>query len=542
MRLDDDYIKRLGLLLGALIVCAVLADRSWPLSVWAAAFGVALIPFRVPRAPSLQQVNKQKKGQVAGAPARSSSAANPHVYVGVTTGAFNAKGASYAPPGNQQVFFARNDLLRHVFVLGQGGSGKTTRAVYPILGQMLAVGCGALVFAIKGTEAERVEQLARRNGRSVQRIEIGRLGLNLLRGVTPDTAAAYLRDAYQLTQAGSSDAVWPEAAQARVRAALHVLTAVAPDRYDLSALYRYVFVDAERDAWLAQAKEKLRPFRHPDTGALETACIPADLRRLAAALDFEQHEWAGIADETRRSVQFTLSSILSGFTDPEIADTFCSSTVAQADLRSIVQNGEVVVVHVPQDRYELTARIIYLWTKKRFQTLMSGRRADRTLNQDRIVVFCADEFQRFASTADSKFLGVEARDSGTMVVVATQSIPACDEVLGEKTTRAILANFSANLIFRIGDQDSLRWAASLVGHGVRDVRQSMTSGFSANRGQGPMGGNMSGGETHGRVREEVLDGSLFRNLRADECVALTWCGDRSLDDVLRVPQVQPWTW
>ena len=48
-----------------------------------------------------------------------------------------------------------------MLVLGGIGSGKTTRAVNPLLLQLLDQDCGGLIFNVKGNFGQTVDELAR---------------------------------------------------------------------------------------------------------------------------------------------------------------------------------------------------------------------------------------------------------------------------------------------------------------------------------------------------------------------------------------------
>jgi len=59
-------------------------------------------------------------------------------------------------PGQNVALFG-DDAAQNILILGATGSGKTTRAVQPLLLQLLEQQCGGLIFDIKGTFKKRYQ-------------------------------------------------------------------------------------------------------------------------------------------------------------------------------------------------------------------------------------------------------------------------------------------------------------------------------------------------------------------------------------------------
>jgi len=150
---------------------------------------------------------------------------------------------------------------------------------------------------------------------------VGQLGLNLLDGLTPNTAAGFLEAAFKLLGQGEGDsAFWLSLAVARSQAALAVLFHV-PGAYSLKGLYEYVFDERFRKAAIATAGDTLLELQVLASDGNRDASL--DARRLKNAIDYEATIAAQYSEKERSGVNRTIETALARFADPELEDAFC---------------------------------------------------------------------------------------------------------------------------------------------------------------------------------------------------------------------------
>jgi len=78
-------------------------------------------------------------------------------------------------------------------IFGTTGSGKTTRAINPLLLQLLEQGCGRLVFDIKGDFHKTIGSLGQKINAPYTAIGASQTLFNLLSGSNPEIASSFLK-------------------------------------------------------------------------------------------------------------------------------------------------------------------------------------------------------------------------------------------------------------------------------------------------------------------------------------------------------------
>jgi len=163
------------------------------------------------------------------------------LWVGEATGTLAALGHTAGLQRGSNVTLNLRDAAKNIAIFGETGTGKTTRVINHLLVQALDFDCGGLIFDVRGDFHTTAAHAAQLTGKTIQRIGVGQLGLTLLDGLTPNTAAGFLEAAFKLLGQGEGDsAFWLSLAVARSQAALAVLFHV-PGAYSLKGLYNYVF-------------------------------------------------------------------------------------------------------------------------------------------------------------------------------------------------------------------------------------------------------------------------------------------------------------
>jgi len=292
------------------------------------------------------------------------------LWIGEATGTLSALGHTAGLQRGSNVTLNLRDAAKNIAIFGETGTGKTTRVVNHLLVQALDFDCGGLIFDVRGDFHTTATHAAQLTGKTIQRIGVGQLGLNLLDGLTPNTAAGFLKAAFKLLGQGEGDsAFWLSLAVARSQAALAVLFHV-PGAYSLKGLYDYVFDERCRKAAIAVVGDALLELQVRAADGDRDASL--DARRLKSAIDYEATIAAQYTEKERSGVNRTIETALACFADPELEDAFCTDAGDQANLADVL-NGSVFVVNVPRERFKAAASVIYLFLKERFFQAVNAR-------------------------------------------------------------------------------------------------------------------------------------------------------------------------
>jgi hypothetical protein len=453
------------------------------------------------------------------------------LWIGEASGALAQMGhrAGITPGANVTLNLA--DAAKNIAIFGETGTGKTTRVINHLLVQALDFDAGALIFDVRGDFHETATLAGQLTGKTVQRIGVGQLGLNLLAGLTPNTAAGVLEAAFKLLGQGEGDsAFWLSLAVVRCQNALGVLNHV-PDHYSLRGLYRFVFDDHSRKNALAAANDALLELQVQAADGDPQATL--DMRRLKGALDYETTVAPAYTDKERSGINRTIETALARFTDPELEDAFCTAQHEQARIEELL-DGNVFVVNVPREQFKAAARVAYLFLKERFfQALNERAQMAPGPRKDRPVLFLCDEYQQICSAGDATFFDT-SRALNVVAIVAAQSVEAYINATGnEHTAHALLANFTNVIAFRSTER-TMNFVAGKLGD-VDVWKQSWSAGKTD---LGLFKGvTTNQGRSLAEERRKLLGPQLFRTLAPDHAVALLSVGGVAFDDVIRVPQL-----
>ena len=304
--------------------------------------------------------------------------------------------ANLAP--EQQVGLTLQEPTQNIVILGAIGSGKTTRAMQPLLIQLLDQDCGGLIFDIKGDFKKAVLAFALEAKRDLVLIGVGQQSLNLLEGLSPEISASFLKSAFLLAGSARTDSFWIDTSVELCRHALGVLSFV-PEHYHLNGLYRYLFDSLFQ--------------KEIHTDLTKKAMKPEDERLLKTYQHYLRSIFATFDEKVRSGVLANIAQILSPFQHPELVDTFCMSQ-PQADptddpaIDSVVNSqinpameavleGTIYVVDMPLARWGLAGKVIYTLIKLRFFNLMQQRALQETWNQSRPVFLCVMSIRRLSA-------------------------------------------------------------------------------------------------------------------------------------------------
>jgi hypothetical protein len=387
-----------------------------------------------------------------------------------------------ARPRMGQIIVALNlaDSCQNYMIAGGIGSGKTVCAISPILYQLLdqantneGEAAGGYIMDIKGDFKGSVYDLAGRHGRSdITTIGVneGQAKINIIGGLSPQIAAAFLKASYEQTEEGTRgvDPFWMNSAIETIKNGLTILHRV--EMYTLNNLYHLTF-DKEFEATVLKAATEL------STGDLE----------LIAAINYYKDVYLANEKPTLQSIKSTIGTLISAFaTNPQMVATFCNTEAANANtlFTDIIEKGKIVLLDLPVAIHGLVAKIVYVLLKLRFMNLVQIRPSTPNMNQKRPVFFMCDEYQN-AITSKSGFLSDssfwdKSRSAKCIGVISFQTISSVVSALGgdRATAESILANFRNRIFFANEDPQTIDYIQRVAGK-YEKVRKTVSTGESS---------------------------------------------------------------
>lgn len=378
--------------------------------------------------------------------------------------------AGGAPPLiSEPVSLSLEDFCRHTLILGSSGSGKTTRAFNPILLDALAkFEAGGLVLAAKPEGVREAVEICRRAKREFVLVQPGTdVGIDLFTG-NPDVDSMYLRDLFG--RSGPEMKPWIDAGVARMKNAFVMLNTAGPQYYTFDNLAKYLFDESYANDLRIYSLTKLRQVREDS----------AEAWTIRESVDYEDKRFRHFPEQTKASISFACAQLLDPLRDFYIVKTFAKPR----RFISIdeVFNGLVIILHVPRIRYERAAQAIYTLAKRRFFSAVENRRSDPAVDQDRLVIFGADEYQLCISETDVTSLGI-VRSSHCAVLAATQGLSSLLSVLNAQLVATAVQNFSQKLLFKTDDIPTLHAFNEVLGYRDGGRTISAKSVFEMNRNQ-----------------------------------------------------------
>lgn len=463
---------------------------------------------------------------------RGSSSISGHfgLYIGTSTGILGKLSHGAAIRKGQNVVLGLQDAAQNILVLGGIGSGKTTRAVQPLLVQLLDQDSGGLIFDIKGDFKRAVEVIANGAGHPLTVIGPEKTKMNLISGLTPEVAASFLKSALLLNSRGAGDPFWIDTAAELCKNALGVLS-FFPKRYSLSELHEYLFDPAIRTGVNEEAQEKLGSL--PDR----------EKRLLKTYLSYYEIIFSDFDDRVKKGVNASVSQILSPFNHPDLVDAFCTDDPAAPTMEKVL-GGTIYLVDMPLAKWGLGGKVAYNFIKLRFFNVMQRRNTETSWNHDRPVFFMCDEFQEIVSAnrdglSDLNFWD-KSRSSKCIGIISAQAVSSFYAAIGQRDIAdALLQNFRQKLCFKTEDSHTIEMLNHLLGR-VEVERQSMQKGEGSSSG-GFLSPHFSSSShesiSRSVIEKQVINPQLFRTLGQNQAVTLLSFGGVSADDVIECAPV-----
>jgi len=352
--------------------------------------------------------------------------------------------------------WTRDEACCHFLITGATGTGKTARAVVPIIHGLRKTlpGTGILAVDSKGALWQPLAAMARALGQEDS--------LRLIRvrptHVQPEKWTPPLR----LNLLADPSVPWSTYAK------MLVDTATAAGQRGGQSFFK----ETARDV-IAHAMQALEAADLPVTlnHVHDMICVSADLEMVLARLDERASpaaaqerqyfkDFAKQPDEQKSGTVYSVANFLRPYTPPDIAEVFCS-TEPNFSLAEVDQ-GRLICLSVPQT-YQVERRYLNLLAKQLF-FLHAFRRFDldrAELARRNLIVLVLDEGQKTTLVSEDGFSDHaavdELREAGVCLISATQtplSLYAAFET--ERKADVFMANLRTQIHFRAADEKGAR--------------------------------------------------------------------------------------
>ncbi len=374
--------------------------------------------------------------------------------------------------------WTRDEACCHFFITGATGTGKTARAVVPIVHGLRSTlpDTGVLAVDSKGALWKPLAAMAAQLGQEKS--------LRLIRVRPTHIPPAQWTPPLRLNVLGDASVPWSTYAK------IVVDTATASGQRGGQAFFK----ETARDA-ITHAMHALELAELPVTLANvhDTICISTEtallLARLAEhpspAAEVERQYFSDFAaqpPEQKSGTVYTVANFLRPYTPPDIRQVVCSIdpnfTLAEVDA------GRLICLSVPQT-YQVERRYLNLLFKQLF-FLHAFRRFDLEPDEMRrrnLIALVLDEGQKTTLVSEDGFSDHatvdELREAGVSLISATQtplSLYAAFET--ERKADVFMANLRTQIHFRAADEKGAKILSEKMGG--REIRK-YSGGVSSGR-------------------------------------------------------------
>jgi len=376
--------------------------------------------------------------------------------------------------------WTRDEACCHFFVTGATGTGKTARAIVPIVhGLRRALpSTGIMAIDSKGALWKPLAEIARALGHedSLRLIRVRPshipakdwqppLRLNLLadRSVPWSTYAKIIVDTASAAGQQGGQSFFKESARDVITHAMQALD-VSGYLVSLDNVHSVICNSADTESLV----EKLEKSDQP-----------------AAAVEIQFfRDFAAQAPEQRSGTVGTVANYLRPYTPPDIAEVFCS-TKPNFALEEI-DRGRLICLSVPQT-YQVERKYLNFLCKQ-LLFLHAFRRFDLDtdeLQRRNMIVLILDEGQKTTLVSEDGFSDHgtvdELREAGMCVISATQTPLSFYASFGnEQKADVFMANLRTQIHFRAADEKgAVILAAKLGGREVRKYSGGVSGGRTA---------------------------------------------------------------
>jgi type IV secretory pathway TraG/TraD family ATPase VirD4 len=359
--------------------------------------------------------------------------------------------------------WTRDEACCHFFITGATGTGKTARAVVPIVHGLRSAlpDTGILAVDSKGALWQPLSAMARSLGQEQS------LRLILVRPT--HLPAVQWTPPLRLNLLGAPDIPWSTYAKLIVDTATAVGQRGGQSFFKENA--RDVITHAMQAMELADLPVTLANVHDMICISTELAMVLGRLAKCkgrTAEIELQYFkDFAAQPPEQKSGTVFTVANYLRPYTPTDIADVFCS--VEPNFSLSEVDAGRLICLSVPQT-YQVERRYLNLLAKQLF-FLHAFRRFDLEpgdLSRRNLIALVLDEGQKTTLVSEDGFADHttvdELREAGVCLISATQtplSLYAAFET--ERKADVFMANLRTQIHFRAADEKGAKIISEKMG-------------------------------------------------------------------------------
>lgn len=367
------------------------------------------------------------------------------------------------------------DAVAGTHIFGGNGSGKTTGSGQTIAKAFLRAGFGGLVLCAKPDEAENWKRYAKECGRAKHFIIVSADGpwrfnfiqYELRRPGDPSARVENLLSTLMniLEQTGrersaGEDSFWQQAAELLLRNALMILAAAQTHftLFDLQRLIDSAPLSETQATGSDWQQSECAKYLNAARASYEAAGRQQDF---AVLHNYWTVQFPRLADRTRSSITFTLSTILQDLQVGTLRELFATgSNFFPED----THEGAIIILDLPAvlNRTHAVAQTLFkvVWQQAALRRMQSVGKLTRP------IFLWADEAHFFVSPYDTSFQSL-ARATKAATVYMTQNLSAYHHRLpaknAEAITNALLGYFQTQIFHAQADPKTIQHAQSLFG-------------------------------------------------------------------------------
>lgn len=490
---------------------------------------------------------------------------------GVAQGVFRERNlATGAPEKGAILLYGERSANRGTLVVGSPGSSKTRSKVYPDFywGLRTSKRAGAIVFITKKRATDDFLAIARTFRRPDQihvvGIGPGRATTDVTAGMSHESIGDAIRDGL----GESHSEFWKQGPSAFVEGFVELIQALRPATINVPG--------ATDDDGKLEPGGDAYTFDFGDTLPTLLDLITLDGRLLDAVFAYG-HERVARLEVTDRDEATKLRTLLREVKgrvvpllkrDPKLAEELRQSALpqlqpfARGEVRrafcdrngidlALVEKGHIVLVEIDEAEHPRAVNTVVRMLFRRVVQMARERTAcNRIGSLDPVLLIC-DEYANYAAGGHVQAWNT-IRESNFIATVGLTSISALSKQIGDqRAADAIVANFSNKFFFDTDDKATRELANEIVGkttvirRGTSEgkTKTSGTSATGALNGGSHSSRGTSQSESTSEQREDALDGSIWRTLRAQResatAIAFIRTDEGMMTDVVTLGSLDP---
>lgn len=361
--------------------------------------------------------------------------------------------------------WTKEELVRHVLITGDTGSGKTTSGLQPILHQVSQhiPDWGGLVLGAKGDEHQFITELAHTYGRQHDLIHLQ---------VRPSDASTKWKPPHRYNLVSDRSLPWTTHAKAIVDIAAsmnegrqHPFFRPMAQRAIANA---FEFLEELGESvTLENAHSLLTSKQIKEDKIKKMRRLPSTERR-ETLIDFMEVTFTKAkAHEQTEAIIATIDTYIGFFLDPDIAAVFCSDEPNSFSF-SELDRGAIITVTMPQ-RFVTERRYLQTYLKILFyyHALRRFDEAPKAQGNRNTLFLIADEFQNLITSTDDGISDHNVIDriraAGVGIIAAMQSEISADPVINERKRKVLTLNMRTRFVFRAAELEGATASADHLG-------------------------------------------------------------------------------